>query len=336
MGSDRSVGRAAETWSDAGASVDIDGAARGRRLVLRPGHGPGVGVGHLVRCFALGQAWRDLAGSAVIASAAPLPHTWADRCIAERIEIERANGWIGGDAFVLDGYGFGADEQRSAPPGPLCVIDDLGQVPLVRADVIVDQNLSASPRADRPEGAQLLLGPRYAMLRREIARSAAAPHADRAEPLRVLITAGGAPDPAWLDTLREALPSTGQDRIQVEAADGSSDMAVLLRQVSVAVTASGSTIWELLAHGIASVVVAFADNQRPVARALDAAGVAIDGGDYNTLDHAALKIAVATLLGDPERRALLAARGRQLVDGRGASRVAHALAAAVSAASTPR
>ncbi|MCB0965168.1 MAG: GNAT family N-acetyltransferase, partial [Acidimicrobiales bacterium] len=83
----------------------------------------------------------------------------------------------------------------------------------------------------------------------------------------------------------------------------------------------GSTAWELALHGVPAALVPVADNQVPVAAAVAAAGaaVAVDG-----LDPGVLAATVRDLAADRTRRRAMAAAGRSLVDGRGATRVAAA------------
>jgi spore coat polysaccharide biosynthesis predicted glycosyltransferase SpsG len=92
---------------------------------------------------------------------------------------------------------------------------------------------------------------------------------------------------------------------------------------------------ELARVGTPAVAVVVADNQAPGARALAEAGAVVSLGRHETLDPAAIGVAVAELADNPDRRQALSRRGRELVDGRGAARVLdamHELAAAGVAA----
>ena len=59
-------------------------------------------------------------------------------------------------------------------------------------------------------------------------------------------------------------------------------MLDLIAGSDVAVSAAGFTPYELACAGVPAVVVSVADNQVPVARALDRAGVAIGSGRRRT------------------------------------------------------
>jgi UDP-2,4-diacetamido-2,4,6-trideoxy-beta-L-altropyranose hydrolase len=77
--------------------------------------------------------------------------------------------------------------------------------------------------------------------------------------------------------------------------------------------------------GLPSLLIALADNQEPLARGLDAAGAAIDLGRAEALDLEVLRHELLDLRDEGPRRKTMSERGRQLLDGRGAERVAAAL-----------
>ena len=101
------------------------------------------------------------------------------------------------------------------------------------------------------------------------------------------------------------------------------DPGPLLARADVAVAAAGSTVYSLCHHGVPSVVIAFHDNQAPIARAFGEAGVALTPGAET--DPEATVALARRLLGDPPLRARLAAAATALVDGRGADRVVTAI-----------
>ena len=96
-----------------------------------------------------------------------------------------------------------------------------------------------------------------------------------------------------------------------------------------ALSASGSTCWELAFMGVPTVIIVTADNQRAIAERLDAAGVAESLGWHADVEELEIADACAALRGNHARRREMSEKGRLLVDGRGAERAADILAAAI-------
>ena len=94
------------------------------------------------------------------------------------------------------------------------------------------------------------------------------------------------------------------------------DLANLLATSTVYVGAAGTTAVQAACVGTPAVITAAVRNQEAQAAALARAGCAV------VADTAHMARACLTLLDDPDERAAMAARGRALVDGRGAGRVA--------------
>ncbi len=328
-----------------GAPV-VAAPARPGRLVLRADGGDGVGSGHVGRCLALAEAWERAGGTAVLAltaSAATAAHRMGASVEVEVLDVapgSRADaeataslsddGWL-----VVDGYRFHA-LPRHRTEGVL-VIDDFGHGGAGDAALLLDQNLGATagPYRDR-RVRRLLLGPSYALLRRAPTRAA-----DRlAPPTRALLAVGGEPTDAVLRHVAEVAHALAAEGLAVDVIGGATpaelpalpglrvhgfvpDPGPLLARADVAVTAAGSTVYSLCHHGVPSVVIAFHDNQAPIARAFGEAGVALTPRDPTDPGET---IALARrLLADPPLRARLAVAATALVDGRGADRVVAAL-----------
>jgi spore coat polysaccharide biosynthesis predicted glycosyltransferase SpsG/RimJ/RimL family protein N-acetyltransferase len=300
------------------------------RLVLRLDSGPTVGVGHLARGLALAQAWRDTGGDVAAVSPAA-PRDWVDRYAREGVEVRDADDTSSGaadDWTVLDGYRFTPADVRSAREraGRLLIVDDFGRAASHDADAVLDQNLGATAATyvDVRPGTDLLLGLRYALLRREFALARARAAQDGPPDGRNLVVAlGGSPPAAaveLVDSAVAALRALAPD-LPVERLAGAADVTEVFARARVGLSASGSTAWELCCCGVPTVLVPVADNQVPVAAAAAAAGAAVDAGWYADLTPAALAATVADLTADPRRRVTMAAAASALVDGRGARRV---------------
>jgi UDP-2,4-diacetamido-2,4,6-trideoxy-beta-L-altropyranose hydrolase len=318
------------------------------QLVIRADASPAIGTGHVMRCLALAQAWEDLGGTV----------EWVTNttgALRERLGLRNGAAGIpyaAGGAYVLDGYHFGADEQRAARQRfrPVLVIDDLADQPFYHADLLLNQNLHAHELSYRAEPhARLLAGPRYALLRREFRRWKGWERRIESAVRRILVTMGGG-DPGNV-TLRvlEALALCDLEEVEVVILAGAAnphldslrewvqgragyrleaaveDVAPLMAWADCAVTAAGSTCWETCFMGLPSAVVTLADNQAPVAESLAANGVALGLGWHTDLSPAAVAAAITASLLPMKCRRTMSQAGRDLVDGDGALRVAEAI-----------
>jgi len=258
------------------------------------------------------------------------------------------------EAWVaLDGYHFDSGYQaRVRQTGHrLLVIDDIAHLERYTADVILNQNILAEQLVYycNPD-ASLLLGTRYALLRPEFLLRCSWQRDTRLAARHILVTLGGSdPDNVTLKVLRalrqldrfpvetrivvgpasehlEELEAAvrilpGETRILVDV----NDMPDLMAWADLAVSAGGSTCWELAFMGLPNVVVVLSDDQRGIGDGLAAEGIALNLGWHEKVTEDQIAEALGGLVEDRPRREAMSARGRQLVDGRGAERVVAAL-----------
>lgn len=335
------------------------------RAVIRADAGPQIGLGHVMRCLALAQAWRAEGGEVSFLTATDLPVLRPRLEVEGDLQILQASppgGFadaqetalvvqeIGARWVVLDGYHFTAGFQRLIKDGGsrLIVIDDYGHAAPYRADFILNQNMHAHERlyGDREDYTRLLLGCRYALLRREYWSWQGWRREIFETSSKILVTLGGAdPNRVTLKVL-EALKQVKADDLEITVIVGGvnswchhlsnrvekypfslrilknvDDMPRLLTWADLAITAGGSTCWEMAFMGLPGLVISCADNQRPVAENLQSGGVALNLGWHEHLAVRQITQAVDRLLAEPETRRQLSRRGQKLVDGEGAARV---------------
>lgn len=334
-----------------------------KSLAIRADASTAIGLGHAMRCLALAQEARDR-GWTVLFLSTSMPPTLSAALEAEGVEVRllscetgspqdarettRAARAAGSGWIVVDGYRLGGEYQHALKRERLHVlaIDDFGQMTGHRADLILDQNLGATPEpyAGCPK-ATLLLGPEFAMLRRAFrARPESKTGGTR---LRILVTMGGAdPVDATLFVVKaieslevqaektvivgsayphlarlEAAITGSETRLEVNPAD----MAMWMHWADLAISAGGSTSWELACAGVPAVVVPFAANQIPIARALAGHGVARFPGPLDSIGPDDLRAEVNRLAALPGTLAEMSLRARRLIDGWGARRVLDAI-----------
>lgn len=115
---------------------------------------------------------------------------------------------------------------------------------------------------------------------------------------------------------------------QVEIHEHVTCMKEIMKQCDVALSATGSTIYEVSALGVPLIAFYFAENQRQGAEMLSEITHVINCGNYADDAEQTVGNAVKTLLKcvkDKEYRETLYHEERSLVDGQGAARIAQAL-----------
>ena len=115
---------------------------------------------------------------------------------------------------------------------------------------------------------------------------------------------------------------------QVEIHEHVTCMKEIMKQCDVALSATGSTIYEVSALGVPLIAFYFAENQRQGAEMLSEITHVINCGNYADDAGQTVGNAVKTLLKcvkDKEYRETLYHEERSLVDGQGAARIAQAL-----------
>lgn len=333
-------------------------------LIIRADAGPAIGHGHVMRCLALAQAWQERGGRCVFVTSRPAPAIEA-RLTSEGfavLKLEAAPGSredaseLAGSAAqfdahwaVIDGYQFGPEYQQTLKNAglKLLVIDDYGQIGAYAADIILDQNAGARETlyAHRESTTELLLGTRYAMLRREF-RMHRGGKRDVPEVARNILVLLGGSDPANLTVpLLQALSDLpGDHKVTLVAGAGNANIPQardlagrsagkcclevephnlpdLMSWADVAISSASSTCWELCLFGLPSIVIEVAENQLQLARELECRKIAIRIPlSPTTLQDVGANL--QRLLADAYSRDEVSHRARALVDGRGAERVA--------------
>jgi UDP-2,4-diacetamido-2,4,6-trideoxy-beta-L-altropyranose hydrolase len=261
---------------------------------------------------------------------------------------ERKSDWI-----VVDGYQFTADYQRALKAAGFKVLflDDYGHAQHYFADFVLNQNACASADSylyKEPQ-TRLLLGPKYCLLRREFAGWRRWEREISAVCHHLLVMMGGSDGENLTARVIEALALARLDGVETTVVIGGSNphftmlqefaarsgqkitvrrdilnMAEPMAEADVAISAAGSTCWELCLLGLPALLVAVADNQADLARELDRRGCAIRVGD-RTVSAEKIADELKLLVQSHKLRQSLAQHSRELVDGSGAMRVVSAL-----------
>lgn len=201
-----------------------------------------------------------------------------------------------------------------------------------------------------PAAASYLLGPAYAPVRPGFCVE----KPDIRAQLGTVLVLTGAGDPCgagafFAKKLAELLPgarilavcgpyAAGREQLyalakrcdRIKVLEGINDLSGIMRESDFAVSAAGSTVYELCAAGVPAAVYSFADNQRQGAEAFARLTGSVDLGDIREAagrKEAGMRLRETLLrCGSVSTRRALSEAMRGLTDGRGAERIAGALA----------
>lgn len=356
------------------------------RVAFRVDANARIGSGHLVRCATLavalreqgaqsrficralpeswqawltaqGLQWVDLGPATVPYEARPgdpahaawLETRWED----DAADTQRALGGDAWDWLVADHYALDARWEHALRPHArrLLAIDDLAD----RAhdvDALVDLNLHESAESRYtgkvPDGARLMLGPAFALLRPEFAAARADLRPRPGEVRRVLVFFGGFDAGNTTGRALQGLDGLRRDGIGPFAVDvvigaqhpardeliaycaerpgwachvQTDRMAELMMAADLAIGAGGGATWERCALGLPAIAVAQAANQVEQVDAV-ARVSAVCAPRLRDDSPAAWRVPIEALWFDPLRRGRMADAAHALVDARGAERVA--------------
>lgn len=338
-------------------------------LLIRVDASTEIGTGHVMRCLALAQAWQDTQGQAIFVMANPIP-ALEERIKSEGMEVIFLTAEPGSLAdahettalahqfpvnwVVVDGYHFGAEYQKTIKNFGLCLlfIDDYGHAEHYYADFVLNQNISAEEQwyQHREPYTQLLLGNRYALLRREFWQWQGWQRTIPPIAKKVLVTLGGAdPDNVTLKVI-QALQLVEVDELEAVIVVGGSnphyetlEMAVqnsrfpmrlqrnvtnmpeLMAWVDMAISAGGSTCWELAFMGLPSILLILAENQRAIAQKQNLIGSAVSLGWHEQILVETIAESVTVICGDYNRRLQLKQITQNLISGNGSFEILNRL-----------
>ena len=246
---------------------------------------------------------------------------------------------------VVDGYHFGSEYQRIIKDANLRLlfIDDNGLSGRYYADIVLNQNVNAreSSYSNREPYTRLLLGSPYVLLRREFLNWQEWKREIPEMARKILVTIGGS-DPGNV-TLKvmQALSKMGISDLEVRVVVGPSNphievlqktmlsspclhilynpenMPELMAWADAAISAGGSTCWELAFMGLPALLTLTAENQVRTVNMLTGEGIfgRLDSDRDVSVRHA--KENIENFLLNFENRASMHEKAKHLVDGKG-------------------
>lgn len=254
-------------------------------------------------------------------------------------------------AVVIDAPGVGEGYLKALRATGVVVmcIDNLASSPLP-SHLVVNPLLGPTrDEYDLGRGTQVLLGPRYALVRPEVRRQRPIRAQEPAQPFRALVALGdedlnnqsgdlakallNCPRVGRVDVLvrnyhpqleeLRALAATCPERLEVVSEPG--DVPLRISRSHLAITAGNNWSLELACVGIPQLLVVQSEAHWPTAHRLEEEGAAGCLGWHGNVSSGTVRQAVNNLLSDPLERQGMSRAGRKLIDGRGPDRLVTAL-----------
>ncbi len=329
-------------------------------IIVRADSNEYIGTGHIMRCLSIAQCFKERGQEVLFVTADHkgdkllrsiqticLDSIWND---LEK-EIQQFSTLItdlNPDLLLIDSY-YVTDKYIDALSQIVTVayIDDFNATHL-NLDFIINYNIYADTlnySACSERKTVFLLGPQYAPLREEFANL---PGHSIKSVTDVMVSAGGSDPERITERIMEMIcprfPNirfhfiVGALNPRLEAINkiakenaiihvNEQKMSALMQYCDIAISAAGTTLYELCAAGIPTVTYILADNQFKAAEAFDRKSMMINAGDCRGNIHFidCLLKHLNELISDEQRRKGLSLEMKKIVDGNGAKRIANEL-----------
>ncbi|MEK9657782.1 MAG: UDP-2,4-diacetamido-2,4,6-trideoxy-beta-L-altropyranose hydrolase [bacterium] len=287
-----------------------------RVILIRVDASIEIGAGHFVRQIALAQLLID-EGFNVHFLTKTTQKKLLDQAIKEGIHIQTMDTIItlekdaqktvkhakkvGAHWVVLDGYPFVTNYQqiiKSAGLKLMCV-DDIAQCHFV-ADIVLNQNTTDSTIYSKEPYTQLLMGPEYALLRREF-RQYSKQKIIKEHVSNIMITMGGADEGNFTGEILNQIKEISELKLirfhvvlgalnthkklielilskqnlngTIYESLSSSKMISLMEKTDLAITAAGSIVWEYIKMQVPFLSISLYDNQTVIKKCFDEYGI---------------------------------------------------------------
>lgn len=319
-----------------------------------------IGTGHVMRCLSIAKAFAhrgmdvrfivaDECGKALIESngfqVICLDSDWTDM----ESELPKLTGIVDKlcpDNLLVDSYYATAEYLKIL--SHMCrvtYIDDMNRE-CYEVDAIINYNIFANVYDYswyKGTGTKLILGPEYAPLREEFKNS---PKHEIKKVSDVLISAGGSdpeqitekimknvcrsiPEICFHFVVGALNPRLNDIRSMAEKMENAvlhineQHMADLMKNCDVAISAAGTTLYELCAVGIPTITFTLADNQLVAAEQFYKQGIMLSAGDCRGDDKFVVRIKqlLRSLIENERLREKLSTCMQKLVDGNGGERI---------------
>jgi UDP-2,4-diacetamido-2,4,6-trideoxy-beta-L-altropyranose hydrolase len=330
------------------------------KIAFRVDATPDIGIGHLMRCLALSEELRRRGHECFFLLKVVHPEILErikkfgctpyllPRTATLQQDLDSVIEYVFNqsiDWVITDHYQIDASYVKEIKHQGFHVlsIDDNAQMHYY-SDILVNQNIGAEKLTFSAEPyTKLLLGPSYVMLRDELLRRAEKRHDSSVR--KMVITLGGTDPDNFLLSVLHSLEDVTKDidilavlgpfnphgaalhafqqttKMRLTLIQSPPNMADLYLQADLAISAAGSSCYELAYFGIPNLIITVAENQLSIAHEMDRQKIGIYLGEKYEVQQEYLKDKVKEFLKNQSLRKHMSENGQRLVDGEGKQRI---------------
>jgi len=317
-----------------------------------------IGIGHLIRCLALAEELKNKGHSCFFVTKIenkelinkieknhvhvqidPNANLDEDKQILLKFSNENKIDWI-----ITDHYEINSDYVQELKENKYNVlsIDDNALIHY-HSDIVLNQNIGSEElRYSSEKYTKFLLEPKYALIRNQLL--VRDKKTKRSAVKKILIMLGGADEDNITLQITQSLKSIDNveflviigplnphynklkkyaesEKLNIRLIKSPENMADLYLESDIAISAGGSSCYELSYFGIPNIIITLAENQLKGAKELDKQKIGIQLGNKQGIDTEQLEKKVKELIKDDSLRKMMSENGKKLVDGKGKERI---------------
>lgn len=321
---------------------------------------PTIGIGHLIRCLALSEELmrrdhvcyflskidNDELTSIIRKSKVNYQKIKTNATLQEDLEylLNFSNGndidWI-----VTDHYGINTKYIQEIKQNNYKVlsVDDTAQIHYY-SDIVLNQNIGSEKlKFSAEKHTKFLLGLKYAILKDQLLKKDQKIEKNKVK--KVLIMLGGTDKDnftlkilKFLEPFSENIEFTvvvgplnpfyddikdyvKEENLKIRVTKSPENMVDVYLEQDIAISAGGSSCYELAYFGIPNIIVTIADNQLRIAHELNKQNVSIYLGKKDEIKAEQLKKKFEELVNNHSLQKNMSCNGKKLVDGKGKERI---------------
>ena len=328
-------------------------------IIFRCDASKDIGIGHLMRCLSLSEEFIKRGHICYFAS--KIYDETVDNLISEKkLNLIKINPNINQkqeidlllnfsrkkkiDWVITDNYDISSDYIKTLKEYGLNVlsIDDNSHISYF-SDIVVNQNIGSenlSYSGDR--NTKYLLGTKYVILRDELLNK---PKKIRNKVEKILIMFGGTDNNNLTLKILKIIKETiynqeiiivigplnpflteiksyiEEEKISAKIIYSPKELADIYLDTDVAISAGGTSVYELALFGIPNIIITIANNQVRIAEELDSKNISIYTGKIEEFNEELFKEKFKELLTNDDLRKKISKNAKKLVDGKGKNRI---------------